>query len=144
MVDTTVPAVAVNITSAIVGSVGVTIFGIQTGLDYPTIIAGFFGGALALSYRTPAKAWVRFIEVVSAAILAGYFSPVFAEPITHFLQKKDILPVKSGNHQGIQLCLAIAIAFLAHNLLLPESIGLAKEGIKKLKSRIKGGGSNAQ
>lgn len=127
MVDTTVPAVVLSNVAASVGSAGVVVFGIHTGLDYPILIAGVFGGAMALSYLETSSHIKRAIEVASASLLAGYSSPVCADILFGSLQKFGILSETALPHKGLPLVIAFVTGYLAHGVILPglRTIGAA-------------------
>lgn len=125
MTDTTVPVVAVNALSTLTTGVGVVIFGVHTGLDYPTLIAGVIGGATALSYLAPSKLLNRAFEIITAALLAGYSSPVLAQLLTYWLGKFDLVDKAAATPMALQLSVAFAVGYLAHGVLLP---GLRKVG----------------
>lgn len=125
MPDTTVPVVAVNTLSTLTTGIGVVLFGVQTGLDYATLIAGVVGGATALSYLAPSKLLTRAFEVVTAALIAGYSSPVLAGVVTHALAKFDLMDKVTMPPSGLQLILAFSVGYMAHGVILP---GLRKIG----------------
>lgn len=125
MTDTTVPVGAVIALSTLTTGVSVVLFGVQTGLDYATLIAGVVGGATALSYLAPAKLVYRAFEVVTAALLAGYSSPVLADIITHTLVKFTVMEHTIPPSLGLQLVLAFSVGYTAHGVILP---GLRKIG----------------
>lgn len=125
MADTTVPVVAVNALSTLTTGVGVVLFGVHTGLDYPTLIAGVIGGATALSYLAPSKLLNRAFEIITAALLAGYSSPVLAQLLTYWLGKFDLVDKAAATPMALQLPVAFAVGYLAHGVLLP---GLRKVG----------------
>lgn len=116
--------VAANVAATVTTGVGVVIFGVQTGLDYATLIAGFIGGATALSYRAPAKLWVRALEVVSAALLAGYCAPFLAYILVAWMSKIPYIGVEIP-YTPVQLATSAIIGYLAHGVILP---GLRKFG----------------
>ena len=130
MADTTVPVVVANAVSTVTTGVGVVIFGVHTGLDYPTLLAGVLGGATALSYLEKAGLLHRAFEITSAALLAGYSSPVLAEISVHMFNKFDL--VKEGNqmYMAVKLILAFPTGYLAHGVILP---GLRKISLARIK-----------
>lgn len=122
-------AIATNVTAALVGGTGVVIFGVHTGLDYATLIAGVVGGTTALSYREPSTqpetvaemvftVLRRACEVMTAALLAGYCAPGAASVLAAGIGK---LPYIETQVQGESLKLPVSwtIAFLAHYVILP-------------------------
>lgn len=124
MADTITPVVAANLLSTSVAGASVVLFGIQTGLDYPTLIAGVLGGATALSYLEPSKMTRRGFEVISASLLAGYSSPMLTKVVEHSLAKLDMLSETSPS-SGLQLVIAFVVGYMAHGIILP---GLRKIG----------------
>lgn len=136
MADTTVPVVAVNALSTLTTGVGVVIFGVQTGLDYPTLIAGVIGGATALSYLAPSKVLNRAFEIITAALLAGYSSPVLAQLLTYWLGKFDLADKAAATPMALQLSVAFVVGYLAHGVLLP--------GLRKIASVFMRRASNEQ
>lgn len=125
MTDTTVPAVAVNIISTSITGVGVVVFGVQTGLDYPTLLAGVLGGATALSYLETAGLFKRAFEVISASLLAGYTSPILADIGLHLLSRFDFIKYTSESRFALQVGIALVVGYMAHGVILP---GLRKIG----------------
>jgi hypothetical protein len=125
MADTTAPVIAINTVSTLTTGIGVVLFGVHTGLDYATLIAGVVGGATALSYLAPSKLIHRAFEVISAALLAGYSSPVLADVATHTLAKFDLMDKTVPAPIGLQLILAFSVGYIAHGVILP---GLRKMG----------------
>lgn len=127
MADTTVPVAIVSNVAASVGSAGVVIFGIHTGLDYPTLIAGVFGGAMALSYLEPSSAIKRAFEVLSASLFAGYSSPVSADILFGSLRKFGVISETAVSPYGLPLIVAFLTGYLAHGVILPglRTVGAA-------------------
>lgn len=118
MADPTTSVIATNTIGFLAGGTGVVILGVNTGLDYPTLIAGVAGGATALTYLQRSSWWKRALEVASASLLAGYASPFVASILNVILLK--ILPEGLDLPQGpTQVCTAFIIAYLAHGVLLP-------------------------
>lgn len=116
--------VVANVAATVTTGVGVVIFGVHTGLDYATLIAGLIGGAAALSYREQAKLWVRALEVLSAALIAGYMAPGAALIFVAWMAKLPYIGVELPITM-IQLMLSLSIGYLAHGVILP---GLRKFG----------------
>lgn len=118
MAEPVTSTVGINLITTGVTSIGVVIFGVHTGLDYATLIAGVAGGATALSYREPANMFQRAAEVSSAALLAGYLAPGLASVLGAIIGK---LPFVNEPIDGalLQLPLSWMIGYLAHGILLP-------------------------
>ena len=124
MADTTVPVLATNIITTSISSAGVVVFGMHTGLDYPTLLAGILGGAFALSYSEKTGLVSRAFEVFSASLLAGYSSPVLAKVGLHLLTKYDFIVDADEVRVPSQAGIALMIGYLAHGGIFP--------GIRKL------------
>lgn len=132
MTDAATPVVLTNVVNTSVTGVGVVIFGMHTGLDYPTLLAGIFGGAFALQYLEKAGLAKRAFEVVSAAIIAGYFSPVVAGIVLHNLLKFDLIKDAADTKTGLQLSLAAVIGYVAHGVIFPGMLKLGKSYMRRM------------
>lgn len=133
MADSTVPIVAVNALSTFTTGIGVIIFGVQTGLDYPTLLAGVIGGATALSYLAPSKLLNRAFEVITASLAAGYLSPIVSQILCYWLIRFEYLQDAGSVPLPLQLSVAFAIGYLAHGVILP---GLRKIGLKLARKAV--------
>lgn len=54
----------------------ITISGSILGLQYDYLMAGMFGGLVALSIATPTTKWKMAATVASSAVMAAYATPV--------------------------------------------------------------------
>lgn len=131
MADAATPVVLTNIVNTSVTGFGVVIFGMHTGLDYPTLLAGILGGAFALQYLEKAGLAKRAFEVISAAIIAGYFSPVLASIALHNLLKFDLIKEAAETKSALQLSLAAVIGYVAHGVIFPGMIRLGKVYLRR-------------
>jgi hypothetical protein len=93
-----------------------TIFGVQ----YDTLLAGFFGGLVALSYLPP-MSYARVAgSVAGSALLAGYFAPVAAVASVNYFpwlhDLGDFLRVACAAAIGLgaQAAIPAAFAWLRH------------------------------
>lgn len=126
MTEPATSVIAANvITTAGVGA-GIIVFGVHTGLEYPTVIAGIAGGAFALSFLESANAFKRAMQVFSAALLAGYGAPVITGILVYWLRKWEWVDVDNPL-KGAELLVALLIAFLAHGVVLPGIQTFAKK-----------------
>lgn len=86
-------------------SAGLTLFGVSTGLDAATLLAGLFGALLAQSYGSKAPWWNRAFVTSVSAILAGYFTPAivvwFAEPELRTVLKLPVAAVFGLTVHGV-------------------------------------------
>jgi hypothetical protein len=124
MTEPATSVIVTNVISTALTGAGIVILGVQTGLEYPTLIAGVLGGATALSYQEPTKVWIRAFQVITAALFAGYSAPVASAVLLTALNKLALVG-KDSTDDGIVLCLAFVIAYLTHGVILP---GLRKIG----------------
>lgn len=115
---------AANVAATITTGVGVVIFGVHTGLDFVTLVIGLLGGGLALSYRKKANLLMRAVEVLSAALIAGWTAPVCALVLVAWLGKLPYIGVELPV-TPVQFMLSLVIGYLAHGVILP---GLRKFG----------------
>ncbi len=74
-------------------AMGLTIFGIATGLHPPLLIAGLAGGLWALFYGAPQPLIRRCLSVVMAALVSAWVSPVVASSLQEF-------PFAAKNHHA--------------------------------------------
>jgi hypothetical protein len=63
----------------------VTVTGTIFGVQYDALLAGFFGGLVALSYLPPMSYPRVAGSVASSAVLAGFFAPVLAAAGLNYL-----------------------------------------------------------
>lgn len=64
------------ITGAAAAAMGVTVFGVVTGLTYDVLLAGFAGGLVSLSY-VGNMSWPKvFSTLFSSTLTAGYAAPI--------------------------------------------------------------------
>ena len=123
MSDASIPAAATALVVSTSASAGVAILGVQTGLDYPTMIAGFVGGATALSYLDPCSAKRQVFDVISATLVAGYCSPMLASIVVPLLKQLPIVGAEVAR-EPIQICAGLMVGYLCHGVFLP--------GVRKL------------
>src|SRR5690606_36901959 len=106
----------------------VLIFGVNTGLDYATLIAGVAGSAAAEQYRDPThKLWKRLLEVPSAAVMSAFMAPMLGIAASGAFNLLPFVAVQTAPYD-FQVPLAAILGFLAHNVILPgiEKIGRFK------------------
>lgn len=112
-------------TATIVIAAGsITLSGSVFGIQYDTLLAGFFGGLLSLSYLPPMSAPKMVGTVAGSALLAGYFAPVIAVAALHYLPWLQSV----GDFTRIAGAAALGIAAQA---LIPA-------GLKRLRSYVGG------
>jgi hypothetical protein len=62
----------------------ITISGSFLGLQYDFLLAGMFGGLIALSFAVPATRLRMAVSVATSAIVAAYATPVLAVVATEY------------------------------------------------------------
>ena len=110
-------------------AMGLTIFGIATGLHPPLLIAGLAGGLWALFYGAPQPLVRRCLSVVMAALVSAWVSPVVASS----LQELPFAP-KIITHDALQFPVALIVGFLAMAIVGP---GLMALSLKRLEDASK-------
>ena len=68
---TSTSALAAVATSA----AGLTLFGVTTGLHPGILLAGLFGGLIAMSYHPPSGLLARVLFMVGSSLIAGRSQP---------------------------------------------------------------------
>jgi hypothetical protein len=101
-------------------TVGLTLFGVATGLHPAILLAGLAGGLWALSYQEPAPVWKRVAVTVMASIVAGYLTPAVATGVTSV----GAWP-QAVTHDMVQHPIAVLIGLLAHRVLGPALLRIA-------------------
>lgn len=122
----TASVVVPNVINTTLSGAGVIVFGVHTGLDYPTLIAGVVGGALALTYQEKANGWLRAFQVITAALFAGYSTPSLVGIAVSILGKWSLVDQQESTF-GLRVCVSFITAYLTHGVLLPgiRQIGTA-------------------
>jgi 4-hydroxybenzoate polyprenyltransferase len=110
-------------------TMGLTLFGMATGLHPEILLAGLAGGLWALSYQPPAPAWKRVAVTVMAAIIAGYLTPAIVAGATSI----DVWP-RAVTRELVQFPIAVLIGLLANRVLGPAIIRIVAS---KMKEEIK-------
>lgn len=100
---------------------GLTLFGVATGLHSGILLAGLAGGLWALSYLPPMLWWQRTLVAFIGALIAGWATPPVALGLTSFAWwPKPVTP------EIIQFPIAVAIGLLAHTVIGPALIRIAR------------------
>lgn len=114
-----------TITGMVVTTTGLTLFGVSTGLEPGVLIAGFAGAVWAQSYYPPTH-WLKRIALTSmGSILAGYLAPSVAAVATSYEMVRNVSPAGT-----LQLPAAVIVGFLAHRVLGPALMRLARKKLE--------------
>lgn len=111
---------AQSVTAGALTAAGITIFGIETGLDPAILIAGLAGGLWAQSYPMAASIWRRVSLMLLSAILAGYLAPAFAALAASSETIRGIFTLTA-----LQLPAAVVIGLTSHRILGPALMRFA-------------------
>lgn len=100
----------------------VTVGGVATGLDFSTLLAGFAGGLVSLSFLPPMSMWRRIWTPVTATLTAGYTAPVATHYLTGLLGAAiEPLTLQVAGAFGIGVTAQVALPLLVgvvHNRLV--------------------------
>lgn len=116
-----------TITTAIVLSTGITVFGVATGLHPELLLAGFAGGLWYQSYPSAASIGTRFTSSIISAVVAAYLSPV-ASVIIHKITKQ----LHDVGVDLIRLPIALIIGFLTYRVIAPALLKFSIKHADKL------------
>lgn len=101
--------VVTSASSVVAAATGVTVFGVVTGLDYPVLLAGFFGGIAYLSF-VGVEGWVkRFMSLFTSTITAGYVAPLVLGLLAKWLDL-DNMPASGAPLAGFLVGLGAQIS----------------------------------
>jgi len=100
---------------------GLTIFGVSTGLDAATLLAGLAGALWAQSYQEPAAWWKRCLITVLSAVIAGYLAPA----ISAWVNDHEIKSV-------LKLPFAVLVGLTAHKVLGPAALRFAAKKAEEI------------
>lgn len=100
----------------------ITLTGSILGVHYDALLAGFFGGLVALSYL-PAMPPMRIAgTVVAASLMAGFFAPIIAVGAANYF------PWLVGTGDSLRIAMAAGLGIFGQSLI-PIALGyLRKKG----------------
>lgn len=113
------PTASTSALAVTASAAGVTLFGVSTGLHPNILLAGLFGGLIAMSYHPPAGVLARILFMVGSAIIAGYVAPAAAVLIAAGAASLLSWWPPEITHQVIQFPVAFLIGFLGLRWLMP-------------------------
>lgn len=103
-------------------AMGLTVFGIATGLNPSLLIAGLAGGLWALFYGTPQPIVKRCLSAMMAALVAAWVSPVVASSLQELPFATRIIST-----DALQFPVALIVGFLAMAILGPGLMNLSRK-----------------
>ena len=120
---------ATSTAAVIASAMGLTIFGIATGLHPSLLIAGLAGGLWALFYGEPQPPLKRCLSAVMSSLVAAWLAPVTAYSIQELPFLHEELPL-----DVLQFPIALVLGFLAMAIVGPGLMLLSR---KKLEDAAK-------
>lgn len=120
---------ATSTAAVIASALGLTVFGVATGLHPSLLIAGLAGGLWALFYGEPQPLLKRCLSAVMSALVAAWLAPVTAYSIQELPGAPPGLPL-----DVLQFPVALVIGFLAMAIVGPGLMLLSR---KKLDEAVK-------
>lgn len=113
--STTVAAFAVS-------AMGLTVFGVATGLNPSLLIAGLAGGLWALFYGAPQPIIRRCLSAAMSALVAAWMAPGVAYSINELPFSPRVM-----SHDALQFPVALIIGFLAMAVVGPGLMMLSRK-----------------
>ena len=120
---------ATSTAAVIASALGLTVFGVATGLHPSLLIAGLAGGLWALFYGEPQPLLKRCLSAVMSALVAAWLAPVTAYSVQELPGAPPGLPL-----DVLQFPVALVIGFLAMAIVGPDLMLLSR---KKLDEAVK-------
>lgn len=102
----------------------ITVTGGVLGMQYDVLLAGFFGGIVALSFADRQSHLKMAMSVFSSSLLAGYFAPIAAALAAHYM------PALTASGESLRLACACAIG-LAAQTAIPAGLAWLRERISR-------------
>jgi len=114
-------------TAATVTAAGLTILGVTTGLHPPILLAGLFGGLIAMSYHPPSGVLARVLFMAGSSLIAGYVAPAAAAIAAS--AAASLIPwwPRDITRDVMQYPTAFLIGFLGLRWLLPALLRRAEK-----------------
>jgi uncharacterized membrane protein YcfT len=113
------PTTSTSALAITASAAGLTVFGVTTGLHPNLLLAGLFGGLIAMSYHPPSGILARILFMVGSALIAGYVAPAAAAIIAASAASLLSWWPRDITHQVIQFPVAFLIGFLGLRWLMP-------------------------
>ena len=104
-----------SIETKVIAAATISIFDVATGLSYETLIAGFAGGLVSLSFLPQQTTWRKIWTPVTATLTAGYTAPVAGHYVGEIFDYTPLTP-SDGVDRGL-IFFAFAIGLLAQFLI---------------------------
>lgn len=118
---------ATSTAAVIASAMGLTIFGIATGLHPSLLIAGLAGGLWALFYGEPQPLLKRCLSAVMASLVAAWLAPVTAFSLHELPFAPKMIPL-----DVLQFPIALIIGFLAMAIVGPGLMLLSRKRLEEV------------
>ena len=118
---------ATSTAAVIASAMGLTIFGIATGLHPSLLIAGLAGGLWALFYGGPQPLLKRCLSAVMSALVAAWLAPVTAYSLRELPFAPKVIPI-----DVLQFPIALIIGFLAMAIVGPGLMLLSRKRLEEV------------
>ena len=113
---------ATSTAAVIASALGLTVFGVATGLHPSLLIAGLAGGLWALFYGEPQPLLRRCLSAVMAALVAAWLAPAITYSVHELPGAPPGLPL-----DVLQFPVALVIGFLAMAIVGPGLMLLSRK-----------------
>ena len=98
---------------------GLTVFGVTTGLHPNILLAGLFGGLIAMSYHPPSGVLARVLFMAGSSLIAGYVAPAATAIAASAAASLISWWPRDITYQVMQFPVAFLIGFLGLRWLMP-------------------------
>ena len=106
---------------------GLTVFGVTTGLHPNILLAGLFGGLIAMSYHPPTGFIPRILFMIGSALIAGYVAPAAAAIAASAAASLISWWPRDITRDAMQYPVAFLIGFLGLRWLMPAVLRRAEK-----------------
>ena len=113
---------ATSTAAVIASALGLTVFGVATGLHPSLLIAGLAGGLWALLYGEPQPLLKRCLSAVMSALVAAWLAPAVTYGVQELPFAHKVLPL-----DVLQFPVALIIGFLAMAIVGPGLMLLSRK-----------------
>ena len=113
--------------AAATSAAGLTLFGVTTGLHPGILLAGLFGGLIAMSYHPPSGVLARVLFMIGSSLIAGYVAPAAAAIIASAAASLISWWPGDITRDVIQYPAAFLTGFLGLRWLLPALLRRAEK-----------------
>lgn len=117
---------ASSVTAVVITGVGLSIFGMATGLHPVLLIAGLAGGLWALFYGEPQPLMRRMASAVMSSLIAAWCAPAIAFGLPGLSIWPQTIP-----RDVIQFPAALLVGFLSMSVLGPGLLSFARKKIEE-------------